>query len=233
MTERVFLQPAFVVHARPFSETSLLVDLLTRDYGRLSAIARGARSPQSRYRGHLRSFVPLLISWSGRSELVSLNQIETNGSPILLEGNSLLAGLYINELVVHLMHRHDAHPDVFNYYQASILALNQSQNIEPTLRDFEKNLLTGLGFGFSWAHAADTSNPIESSKWYAFQPDLGFCENLQNHNNQTVFNGAHLLAIAQNNYESQEVLRTAKQIMRMTMQVRLGNKVIKSRELFI
>ncbi len=233
MTERVLLQPAFVLHARPFKDTSLLVDFLTRDYGRLSAIVRGARSQQSRYRGHLRSFVPILISWSGKSELVSLNQLEPNGSPILLEGNSLLAGMYLNELIVRLLHQHDAHPDIFDDYYKGISALHQNEEIEPTLRRFEKNLLVALGFGFSWAHAADTSNPIATSQWYAFEPDLGFCENLQKFNQRTVFSGAHLLAIAQNNYDNHDVLRTAKQIMRIAMQVRLGNKVIKSRELFI
>lgn len=233
MTERVLLQPAYVLHARPFRETSLLVDLLTRDYGRLSAIARGARAQQSRYRGHLRSFVPLLISWSGKSDLVSLNQLEPFGSPILLEGNSLLAGLYLNEIIVLLLHQHDPHPDIFNYYCKSIIALNQHQEIEPILRYFEKNLLVALGFGFSWTHASDTLNPVSTAQWYAFRPDFGFCENLKNFNHQTVFNGAHLLAIAQNEFNNPEVLRTAKQIMRMAMQVRLGSKVIKSRELFI
>ncbi|MBX9586497.1 MAG: DNA repair protein RecO [Gammaproteobacteria bacterium] len=233
MTERVLLQPAFVLHARPFRETSLLVDLLTRDFGRLGAIARGARSQQSRYRGHLRSFVPILISWSGKSELVSLNQLESSGSPILLEKNSLLAGLYINELIVRLLHQHDSHPEIFDDYHASLLALQKNQEIEPILRRFEKNLLVELGFGFSWAQTADTLNSIVATQWYAFQPDLGFCENLQNFNHQTVFSGAHLLAIAENKYDNLDILRTAKQIMRMTMQVRLGSKVIKSRELFI
>ncbi len=233
MTERVLLQPAFVLHARPFRETSLLVDLLTRDFGRLGAIARGARSQQSRYRGHLRSFVPILISWSGKSELVSLNQLEPSGAPILLEKNSLLAGLYINELIVRLLHQHDAHPDIFDDYYVSLMALQQNQEIEPVLRRFEKNLLVALGFGFSWTQTADTLNPIVTTQWYAFHPDLGFCEKLQNYNHQTVFSGAHLLGIAQNEYSSPEVLRAAKQIMRMVMQVRLGNKVIKSRELFL
>ena len=133
MTERVLLQPAFVLHARPFRETSLLVDLLTRDFGRLGAIARGARSQQSRYRGHLRSFVPILISWSGKSELVSLNQLEASGSPILLEKNSLLAGLYINELIVRLLHQHDSHPEIFDNYHTSLLTLQKNQEIEPIL----------------------------------------------------------------------------------------------------
>ena len=107
MIERILLQPAFVLHLRHFRDTSLLVDFLTKDYGRVGAVARGARSQKSRYRGYLRPFVPLLATWSGRSELMSLNDLEAGGSPMLLEGRALLAGMYLNELLVRLLHQHD------------------------------------------------------------------------------------------------------------------------------
>lgn len=232
MIERISLQPAFVLHARPFRDTSLLVDFLTRDYGRLGAVARGARSQQSRYRGHLRPFVPILVTWSGRSELVTLNEVEAGGSPLLLERRPLLAGMYLNELLVRLLHQHDPQPEIFIAYQTALNALHQGSEIEVLLRRFEKRLLVALGFGFSWTQAIDTSSPIVPTQWYAFQPDLGFCEQLQRFENQPVFSGAHLIAIAEEVFECAEVLRTAKQIMRMAMQVRLGHRMIKSRELF-
>lgn len=232
MIERISLQPAFVLHARPFRDTSLLVDFLTRDYGRLGAVARGARSQQSRYRGHLRPFVPILVTWSGRSELVTLNEVEAAGASMLLEGRPLLAGMYLNELLVRLLHQHDPQPEIFVAYQTALNALHQGGEIEVLLRRFEKRLLVALGFGFSWTQAIDTLRPIVSTQWYAFQPDLGFCEQLQRFENQPAFSGAHLMAIAAEAFESAEVLRTAKQIMRMAMQVRLGHRMIKSRELF-
>ncbi len=232
MTDRVLLQPAFVLHARSFRDTSLLVDFLTVDHGRLGAVARGARSQQSRYRGYLRPFVPLLVTWSGRSDLVSLSDLEAGGSPMLLEGRPLLAGMYLNELLVRLLHQHDPQPEIFGAYQLALNALHQGDNIEVLLRCFEKQLLVALGFGFSWTHATDSSKAIVAAQWYAFQPDLGFCEHWQSFNNQPVFSGAHLLAIAEESFENLEVLRTAKQIMRMAMQVRLGTRIIKSRELF-
>jgi DNA repair protein RecO (recombination protein O) len=233
MIERIFLQPAFVLHARPFRDTSLLVDLLTRDFGRVGVIARGARSQQSRYRGHLRPFVPILVSWYSRSDLGSLNQVEPGGSPLLLEGRTLLAGMYLNELLVRLLHQHDPQPEIYQAYQATINLLNQNVEIEPVLRRFEKLFLVALGFGFSWTQATDTLAPIAPTLWYAFEPDLGFCQNLQDFNNRPLFSGAHIIAIANDDFDSVEVLRTAKQIMRMAMQVRLGSRVIKSRELFI
>lgn len=233
MIERILLQPAFVLHLRHFRDTSLLVDFLTKDYGRVGAVARGARSQKSRYRGYLRPFVPLLATWSGRSELMSLNDLEAGGSPMLLEGRALLAGMYLNELLVRLLHQHDPHPEIYQVYQEALHALDKGQMIEPLLRRFEKKLLVALGFGFSWTQTMDTNKPIESTQWYAFQPDLGFCEHLQQFNNHPIFKGAHLLAIAEEAFEDPEVLRSAKQIMRMTMQVRLGNRMIRSRELFI
>lgn len=235
MQERISLQPAFVLHSRPFRESSLLVDLLTPDYGRVGVVARGARAQQSRYRGHLRPFVPILASWSGRSELGSLNQVEPGGSPLLLEGRSLLAGMYLNELLVRLLHQHDSQPEIFQQYQQTLNALNEGniQNIEPILRRFEKAFLVALGFGFSWTQATDTLAPIMPTQQYAFDPDLGFCEKLPTFNQQPVFSGAHLIAIAANDFENVDVLRTAKKIMRIAMQLRLGHRVIKSRELFI
>jgi DNA repair protein RecO (recombination protein O) len=235
MQDRVFLQPAFVLHTRPFRESSLLVDLLTQDFGRVAVVARGARAQHSRYRGFLRPFVPIAASWSGRSELGSLNQVEQGGAPFLLEGRSLLAGMYLNELLVRLLHQHDPHSDLFNHYQFSLNALNQTLNsqIEPILRQFEKNLLVALGFGFSWTQTTDTLAPIISSQHYAFDPDLGFTEKCSPSNQQPTYPGAHLMAIANNTFDSADVLRTAKQIMRTALQLRLGHRVIKSRELFI
>ncbi len=234
MQERIILQPAFVLHARPFRETSLLVDLLTRDYGRVSAVARGARAQQSRYRGFLRPFVPILTSWSGRSELMSLNQIEQNGSPYLLEGRDLLAGMYLNELLVRLLHQYDPHSEIFTNYHQTLEALNQNNSsIEPILRQFEKGFLVALGFGFSWTQAIDTLAPILSTREYAFDPDQGFIEKISPYNQLAVFNGSNIIAIAKNQFENSDVLQTAKKIMRLALQLRLGSRTLKSRELFI
>lgn len=234
MQERIVLQPAFVLHARPFRETSLLVDLLTRDYGRVSAVARGARAQQSRYRGFLRPFVPILVSWSGRSELMSMNQVEQNGAPLLLEGRTLLAGMYLNELLVRLLHQYDPHPEIFENYFQALEALNQnSTNIEVILRQFEKGFLAAVGFGFSWIHTIDTLAPILATREYGFDPDQGFIEKIPPHNQPIIFNGSDILAIAHNQFENPNVLRTAKKIMRLALQLRLGSKTLKSRELFI
>ena len=213
----------------------MLVDLLTPDYGRVGVLARGARAQHSRYRGFLRPFVPILVSWSGRSELVSLNLIEAGGAPYLLEGRSLLAGMYLNELLVRLLHQQDPQSDIFEHYEQALKSLNEikDENIEPILRRFEKEFLVDLGFGFSWTQAIDTSALILVDKEYTFDPDQGFSEKNPECNPESIFSGSHLVAISENNFQNPEVLRTAKKIMRTAIQLRLGHRKIKSRELFI
>lgn len=230
---RVELQSAFVLHTRPYRDTSLIVDLMTREQGRVGAIVRGARSQKSRYRGFLSPFIPILVAWSGRTDLVNINQIEFNGAPILLGGRSLLAAMYVNELMVRLLHQHDPHPEVYDEYYNLLGQLQQGAAIEATLRAFEKKLLQAIGYGFDWEYTADTQALMKQEGWYAFTPEFGFCANLQPFEGQPIFSGQHVLAIANDQFEDAAVLRTAKQIMRLAMVPRLGNRTIKSRELFI
>lgn len=230
---RVECQPAFVLHARPYRDTSLIVDLMTREAGRVGAVVRGARSQKSRFRGFLSPFIPILVAWSGRGDLVNINQIEFNGPPILLAGRALLAAMYVNELLVRLLHQHDPHSEIFDDYHHLIIQLQQAVPIETTLRIFEKKILNAIGYGFDWQYTADTEQPIVQSGWYAFKPEFGFCAGLEEFEGQPIFSGEHLLAIANDEYADSAVQRTAKQIMRLAMSPRLGNRTIKSRELFI
>ncbi|MDQ2994407.1 MAG: DNA repair protein RecO [Pseudomonadota bacterium] len=229
---RVALQPAFVLHARPYRDTSLIVDLMTQSHGRIGAIARGARSQKSRYRGFLSPFVPIMVAWSGYSDLVNISEIESFGAPIILMGRPLLAAMYVNELMVRLLHQHDPHSEVFDDYKTLLQQLQQNVAIEPVLRAFEKNLLQAIGYGFEWHYTADSDQPILANNWYAFTAELGFCSKLQQYSGQPIFSGEHILAIANDAFDDPAVLRSAKQIMRLAMLPRLGKRVIKSRELF-
>src|SRR5262245_46536737 len=125
---RITLQPAFILHARPYRDTSLLVDLLTLNHGRVHAVARSARGMRSRYKGLLQPFVPFLTSWTGKTDLVSLGCIESNGPPYFLEGRSLLSGFYLNELLIRLLHRYDPHPELYKTYQLALTRLQRDHN---------------------------------------------------------------------------------------------------------
>lgn len=147
MNQRVMLEPAFILHRRPYRNTSLILDLFTKYHGRLSVVARSARGLKSRYRGVLQLFTPLLVSFSGKTELKSLGQVELTDTTYALEGQALLCAFYLNELLQRLLLQEDPYPDLFEDYQLNLMILEKKQKIQANLRYFEKRLLDQLGYG--------------------------------------------------------------------------------------
>ncbi|MBK7685089.1 MAG: DNA repair protein RecO [Rhodocyclaceae bacterium] len=146
---RIDGQLAFVLHAYPFSETSLVVDVFSRDHGRLPLLARGARRPRSLMRGNLMAFAPLELGWFGGGEVKTLAKAEWLGGMPLLSGRCLLLGYYLNELLVKLLPRDDAHPQLFDAYSDALRALSNGAEDAPELRRFEQSLLKELGYGLT------------------------------------------------------------------------------------
>src|SRR6185437_9440208 len=136
--KHVLLQPAYVLHIRSYRETSLLVELFTPEYGRLTVIAKGVRQSKSVLAGLLQPFVPLLVSWSGKHELMTLLHAEANGSAKYLKGECLFAGLYLNELLMYLLQKWDAHLNLFSAYENTLTSLQTNSLEQKTLRSFEK-----------------------------------------------------------------------------------------------
>jgi DNA repair protein RecO (recombination protein O) len=224
VTTRVLLEPVFVLHQRPYQNSSLLVECFSQHYGRQSVIARSARGPRSRFRGYLQAFLPLLASWSGRAELMNLNQLELAGAPYHLDGQALLCAFYLNELLLRLLAREDSYPGIFQDYQIALQGLEQSANLPAVLRRFEKRLLEHLGYGLSFQ--------VEADKYYQWLPEQGFmsCEHGQG---ERLFLGRSLLAVQAENWDNPEDLSVAKRLLRLALSWHLGNKPLKSRELFI
>lgn len=117
---RIDRQPAYVLHSYPYSETSLIVEVFSRDHGRLPLLARGARRPRAALRGVLQSFQPLELGWFGGGELRTLANAEWQGGLPLLSGKALLLGFYLNELLLKLLPRDDAHQRLFECYTATL-----------------------------------------------------------------------------------------------------------------
>ena len=171
---RVEAQPAFVLHARAWREASMLLDVLSRDHGRVGLVARGVRGARSRTpRSLLQPFAPLQLGWSGRGELATLNAAETAGSALPLAGEALLCALYLNELIVRLVPRNDPHPDTFAAYLDTLARLAQGHPPAWTLRRFERDLLGHLGYGLLLDVQADTGEPIEALGEYAYFLEQG------------------------------------------------------------
>lgn len=238
MMTRIVLQPAYVMHTRQYRDTSLLVDLLTSDYGRLHIVAKGARNNRSPLKGLLQPFVPLLISCQGKTDLLTLTHAETNNTTHILKGKSLLSGLYLNEILIRLLERHEALPKIFEIYCLTLQELAKSNAIPAAiLRRFEKYLLAELGYAFSFQHETISGKAIEPEEWYRFDPTNGIAraEYMQEEfirQQQNIFLGRHLLAIQNEQFEELEVLRDAKRIFQASIQELLGSRILKSREIF-
>lgn len=229
-TTRVVLQPTFVLHSRPYRDTSLLVELLTREYGRLTVLARGVRSQRSRFCGVFTPFSPLLVSFSGKTDLQTLQQVEVNGLSYNLSGNILLSGFYLNELLMRLLPRHISHPNVYWAYQQTLDVLAGSIQPELALRLFEKCLLVDLGYGLQFDRTINNELVLPTEK-YVFEFGVGLkkakSDDLYN------FSGQSLLALQVGALVTKEDFRDAKRLLRSVLAILLGNKPLKSRELFL
>ena len=230
--QRINLEPLFILHSRPYSNTSLILDCFTRHYGRVSAMARSARGLKSRYRGMLQLFSPLLASWTGSRELKNLSTVERQGPIYRLEGRRLVCGFYLNELLQRLLQREDPHPEIYVLYQSTLHELEKENDPRSALRCFEKRLLQSLGYALPLQQDAQSNECIFAEAYYQLIPDRGFLRCQLNRENQFIFSGKTLLALANESFDEASLLES-KRLLQLVLSRYLGNKPIKSRELLI
>lgn len=228
----VELQPAYILHTRPYRDTSLLVDTLTRDFGRITLVARGVRSKKSNKKHLYNPFTKLLISFQGKSDLKLLTQIETVSIALPLQGTYLFSGFYVNELLVRLLPEHDPHDDMFLVYEQTLVCLANREPLEPLLRMFEFSLFERLGYQIPFDVDCRTGEMVNSFGLYHLNLGQGFYAIDPIENQGLGFTGTHLLAIHQRDFTQPDVLQTAKRITRMLLKPLLGRHPLKSRELF-
>jgi DNA repair protein RecO (recombination protein O) len=170
--QRVQLARAYVLHQRPFRDSSLIVEVFARDYGRMTVFARAARGPRSRF-AVLQPFRTLLLSWSGRGEAPQLTAAESADA---LQGPpppaQLMSAFYLNELLMTLTTRHDPHPELFDQYALTLARLCQATTTDLSLRQFEARLLDFIGYGLNLAAEADTGRPVRAEAHYHFRPGV-------------------------------------------------------------
>lgn len=227
------IQRAYVLHRRSYRETSFLVELITPDHGRLTVIAKGVRKTRSTTQGLLQPFIPILVSWSGKTELMNLAHVEANGVLKNLHGECLFAGLYLNELLMCLLQKWDAHPGLFAAYEKAIEALQTNTLDQKVLRSFEKYLLEELGYGLLPKSDSALQQTFSSDKFYRFTPELGFVLSESTIQKANLFSGKSLLAIAKENLQEPEILLDAKRLNRLVLAPLLGARPIHSRRLFM
>ena len=222
--------PAFVLHAWPYRETSLIVEAFTADHGRVAMVARGAKRPRSELRGLLQAFQPLLLSWFGEAELKTLARAEWRGGLPLPRGSALMCGFYLNELLLKLLAREDPHPRLYAAYERALAELAAGGEQAALLRRFELGLLTELGYAPMFAREADTGAPLDPTADYDYAFDRGprRAEGPERGAGPRV-RGATLLALAEGRYPDAETAAQAKRLMREVLDHHLEQRGVESR----
>ncbi len=231
--DRINGQPGFVLHSYPYKETSLIVDLFTRDFGRIGVVAKGAKRPHSKLRGVLQTFQPLSSSWSGRNELRTLIDAEWVGGMLPLERNALLCGFYLNELLVKLLARDDPHPALFDQYVDTLNQLAHNEPAQVVLRKFERALLKETGVAANLSRCAPSGEAVVAGVEYVVDPERGPRLAAAAPSGWPVVDGRTLLDIEANRYEEPQTQAQSKLLMRFLLAHQLGGAPLNTRQILI
>lgn len=226
---RIEQEPSFILHQRAYSETSIILDIFSKNYGRMSLLAKGAKRQTSSKGSLLNQFQLLSLSWTGRSDLKTLTNVESLSEMLKLDKNAVYCGFYINELIVRLLHQHDPHPELFDYYHDILLKISRELS-EETLRIFEKRLLIEIGYGVVLDRDID-NNAIDINAEYHYLPEQGPVKVSDKILHNSVISGRSLMALANEDIRDAGNMTEIKRLMRALLQKQLGEKPLRSRQL--
>jgi len=232
------LEAAYVLHRRPYRDTSLIAELLTEDNGRVGVVARGAKRPRSRVACVGQLFQPLAVSWGGRGDMGTLNHADASGPPWLLQGQVLFSGLYVNELLVRLLPRHAPCPEIFALYAETLnglsIAPDDDTAVQQQLRRFELQLMQRMGYGLDLEHASDGRIRIDEHGSYLYRHDLGLipCERGIEANQGVLVSGRTLVGLRTGQLVRRQELNEAKRLMRFILSVYIVPRPLNSRQVF-
>ncbi|HEY4316203.1 MAG TPA: DNA repair protein RecO [Herbaspirillum sp.] len=229
---RIAGQPGFVLHSYPYKETSLIIDLLSRDHGRVALVAKGAKRPHSKLRGVLQTFQPLSVNWTGKAEVRTLVAAEWVGGLLPLEKSALLCGFYLNELLVKLLARDDPHPELFDHYVATLNQLAHGESPPIVLRQFERALLKASGVAVDLSRCTATGGLVEPDRIYVVDPEHGTRPALAADMWPRV-NGKTLLDMEREDYSDSTTQSQSKFLMRFLLAHYLGGAPLNTRQILI
>lgn len=219
----------FVLHSRPYRDTSLLLELFSQEHGKIAAVARGVYHKKNPLRSVLQAFCPLTLSFRGKTDLWTLTQVDSSDLPLSLFGQAQACGFYVNELLMYGLARHDPHPRLFEVYDTCLQQLQHSTSLTGVLRLFELRLLEELGYGIDF-------NPVDGfdgERYYRYQPQLGFQACLTDTDTKQHFLGQQLQAIATFDFSDAAACQAAKRLTRLALQPLLAGRTIHSRQLLM
>jgi len=195
-------------------------------------VAKGARRPRSRLQGLLQPFRPLLLSWQGRGDLVTLTDAEADGPPAAMVGPLLMSGFYVNELLLRLMQRHDPHAGLFHVYSTTLQRLTVPGGQERALRIFEKHLLRELGYGLILDHDIDGGGPIQEDTTYSYELERGPALRPAHKETGIAVHGSSLLSLEREQLDDRNSLREVKHLLRAALALYLADKPLNSRRVY-
>lgn len=223
---RVQLEPAFILHRRPYRDTSLLLEVFTREHGRHGLVARGARRARGRWRGILEPLQPLRLSWSGRGEMGTLTDVEPGARPAL-SGDGLYAGFYAGELLLRLTARADPHPVLYDKFETLLGALAEDVPA-PALRLFERDLLAEIGYGVPLTRETESGRAVQADGTYLYHPAHGLRLGERPATDEVAISGDALLALDAGDLSDAVHVRDAKRLLAAALASHLGAKPLKS-----
>ena len=227
-TQRITLTPGYLLHHRPWRDSSRILEVFSREHGRLTLFARAVRGPQARLAPVLQPFQPLLLSWSGRGEAATLSGAERAEACAPLPSGCLIAAFYLNELLMKLTTRHDPLPELFDHYHGTLVQLRGGGLLEPALRVFEKRLLEVLGYGLDLTSEAHAGRPVAAGHYYEFRPARGLEPCPAEHAGALC--GESLLELAGEHLTSARALEDARRLLRAALAACLEGRPLVTRE---
>jgi DNA repair protein RecO (recombination protein O) len=219
-------EPAYLLHQRPYRNTSQLLECMTLHHGRIGLVAQGSRRAGTGSRALLQPFVPLRLSWTRRGELGRVTGVESPSAALALTGTRLMAGYYVNELMLRLIPRDDANSAAFSCYTECLAALEHTPSVARTLRLLEYRLLNALGFGLQLSNEVASNAPIDPDRRYAFDFDSG--PRMQN--GHAGYLGADLISLREERLDGEDALRAARKLLGDALALHLGERRLKSRD---
>ena len=225
---RVLLAPGYILHHHPYRDTSRILEVLVRDHGRLTLFARGVRGPKPRFGGVLQPFELLLLSFQTGREAGQLTGAESAESAPPMPAGSLMAGFYLNELLLKLTTRHDPIPEVFEDYRRALAGLRAGGRVEGVLRVFEKRLLEAVGYGVDLTSEAQTGKAIEAERFYRFRASEGLVPALELDADAVA--GTSVLALAREELGEGREVEDARKVLKVALAERLEGKELTTRK---
>ena len=226
--ESVQLERGYLLHQRPYRNTSQIIDCLTLDHGLTVLVAQGSKRSKVAQSAVLQPFLPLRLSWVRRGELGRLTHVEIEQREGELSGEQLLGGFYMNELLLRLLAKGDGNVEVFSCYSEALTKLMIRANTSAVLRVFELHLLEALGYGLNLKHDADTGNPIRSERRYVFEPERGARVEKDSDDGADSYWGRELISLREMRLENVDCLRAARRLLSRALRIYLGERPLKT-----